>query len=235
MRFKSKSQSGFSLIELSIVLLVLGLILTSTITGLSDLVWRARNAQAKKDLSLAKEALIGYVISKGRLPCADTDGFEGNVNVPASPGEPDDDGSGGCDNNGWGYLPWAELGVNARDPWGNLYYYRVLEEYADDSVAPDTVTFTLTESDGSMKVLDTAGGTTVANYLAAVFFSVGPNGITSVADAAADEVENLNATQEFVDRPFSGPETSSPFDDIVQWLPTFTLKAKMVEAERLPE
>lgn len=229
-------QCGFSLVELSIVLLVVGLLLTSIIAGLSDLVWRARNAQAQKDLSLAKETLIGYAISEGRLPCADTDEFEGNSNVPPTPGESDDDGAGGCDNNGWGYLPWAELGVNARDPWGNLYYYRVLEEYANDPVAPDTITFRLTDSNGNLKIIDAAGSTTtVANNLAAVFFSVGPNGITSVADASPDEVENLNATQDFVDRPFAGPETGSPFDDIVQWLPTFMLKAKMVEAKRLPE
>src|SRR5690606_9134598 len=102
-------------------------------------------------------------------------------------------------------------GVDARDPWGNLYYYRVLEEYANDPVHPATVTFTLTESDGNMKVLNSSGGTTIANNLAAVFFSLGPNGINNVADAATDEIENLNSTPNFVDRPYSGPETASPF------------------------
>lgn len=234
MRFKLKSQSGFSLIELSIVLLVLGLILTSTITGLSDLVWRARYAQAKKDLALAQEALIGYVISRGGLPCPDTDGYQGNPGTPD--GEANSDGAGGCDDEN-GYLPWVDLGLKARDPWGGLYLYRIDTDYAKPPpVVDQLVTFDLTETDGNIEVLDSSGGSPVANNIVAIFFSVGPNGYMAVGSSpSVDENENLDNDISFVDKAYVPAGVSAAeFDDIMHWLSSFILKSKMVEAERLP-
>lgn len=233
MRFKLRLQLGFSLVELSIVLLVLGLILTSTITGLSDLVRRARYAQAKKDLALAQEALIGYVISNGGLPCPDTDGYQGN------PGTPDGaaNGAGGCDDKN-GYLPWSDLGLNARDPWGNLYLYRIDTSYAKPPpILDQLVTFELTEADGDIKVYDSSGGSTVANNIVAVFFSVGPNGyILPAGSPSADENENLDNNETFVDKAYvAAGADASEFDDVVLWLSSFVLKSKMLEAKRLPE
>lgn len=235
MRQTITDQRGFSLVELSIVLLVLGLILTSTITGLSDLVWRARYAQAKKDLALAQEALIGYVISNGGLPCPDTDGYQGNPGT--SDGAADSNGAGGCDDEN-GYLPWSDLGLKARDPWGSLYLYRVDTDYAKPPpISDQLVTFELTETDGNIEIRDGSGGAIIASNIVAVFFSVGPNGyILPAASSSADENENLDNNVTFVDKAYVAAGAGAPeFDDIMQWMSGFILKSKMLEAGRLPE
>ena len=93
----------------------------------------------------------------------------------------------------------------------------------------------------------------------AVVFSTGPNGLGGIdavtglplalpAGAAADENENVDADSTFVSRIHSrgaatcddADETSVPlrpsceFDDIVVWIPTPVLMARLVEARVLP-
>lgn len=233
-RQTTTGQWGFSLVELSIVLLVLGLLLTSTIAGLSDLVWRARYAQAKKDLSLIQEALIGYAISNGGLPCPDTDGYQGNPGT--SDGEANSASPGNCDDEN-GYLPWSDLGLKARDPWNSLYLYRIDTDYAKPPpIADQLVTFELTETDGNIEVRDSSGGSPVANNIVAVFFSVGPNGhILPAASPSADENENLDNNLTFVDKAYVAAGAGAPqFDDVMHWLSSFVLKSRMLEAKRLP-
>jgi prepilin-type N-terminal cleavage/methylation domain-containing protein len=225
-------QKGFSLVELSIVLVVVGLLLGSTIAGLSDFIWHARNAQAKKDLTLIEEALFGYAISKGGLPCPDTTGF------PNNPENADGvaDGAGAC-GAVRGFLPWTDLGLKANDPWGTPYLYRLDTIYAKPPSDTTTdVTFILTAADGNIEILNSAGGLIVADNIAAVFFSVGPNGYLTVADAPSpDEQENLDATLEFVDKAYVAPTAgSNEYDDVMQWLSSFALKSRMVQAQRLP-
>jgi prepilin-type N-terminal cleavage/methylation domain-containing protein len=230
---QGKKQQGFSLVELSIVLVVVGLLLGTTIAGLSDFIWHARNAQAKKDLMLIEEALLGYVISNGGLPCPDTDGFQGNPGTPD--GVPNIAGSD-CDNV-FGYLPWTDLGLRSKDPWDNLYLYRIDSDYSkpQQPIVDQNVTFTLTESDGNIVIRDAAGGSIIANNIAAVFFSVGPNGHMTEAEASNDEDENLNGTLEFVDKAYVPPGAADPeFDDVMHWLSSFTLKNRMAQAQRLP-
>lgn len=225
-------QKGFSLVELSIVLVVVGLLLGTTIAGLSDFIWHARNAQAKKDLVLIEEALVGYTISKGGLPCPDITGF------PNNPDNADGvaDGAGAC-SAVRGFLPWTDLGLKANDPWGTPYLYRLDTLYAKPPpVANSDVTFILTAADGNIEILNADGGAIVADNIAAVFFSVGPNGYLTEADSpSADEDQNLDATLEFVDKAYVPAQPGvAGYDDIMHWLSSFALKSKMVQAQRLP-
>lgn len=233
---KCESQKGFSLVELSIVLMVVGLLLGSVITGLSDFIWHSRNAEAKKDLGLIEEALIGYAISNGGLPCPDTDGFQGNPGTPD--GLANAGGVGGCDDED-GFLPWTDLGLKPIDPWNSLFVYRLDTDYAKPPpVVDQTVTFTLTETDGNIEIRDESvanGGNLISTGVAAVFLSVGPNGFMMPADASSDEDENLDDNLTFVDKAYVPDGANEPeFDDIVHWISSFSLKSKMVQAQRLP-
>jgi type II secretory pathway pseudopilin PulG len=222
-------------VELSIVMVVVGLLLGTTITGLSDFIWHARNAQAKKDLALIEEALVGYAISNGGLPCPDTDGFQGAAGIPDGVADPG--GAGGCDDED-GYLPWADLGLRSADPWNNLYLYRVDTNYVKPPlVADQTVTFTLTQPDGNIEIFDIAGAATPAsNFIAAVFFSVGPNGYMTTAESPSnDEDENLDNDADFVDKAYVPKGAGlEEFDDVMHWISSFSLKSRMVQAQRLP-
>ncbi|HEY3487731.1 MAG TPA: prepilin-type N-terminal cleavage/methylation domain-containing protein [Gammaproteobacteria bacterium] len=229
-------QKGFSLVELGIVLVVVGLLLGTVITGLTSYIAQSKFTQAEKDLELIEAALLGYAISKGGLPCPDTDGYQGGPG--AADGQEDLSGIN-CDDE-YGYLPWADLGLKARDPWGNLYYYSVDTAYAKPDPVDSTVKFELTSPDGNIQIqdgADTASPNEVADNIVAVFFSVGPNGyLTEAESPSADEDENLDPDVRFVYKPYvAAGAAAAEFDDSVHWLSSFQLKNKMVAAQRLPE
>lgn len=109
---------GFTLLEMAVVLFIVGM-LTAGLIGPVQTQLEARDRHATRDyLGQAVEALYGFAITQRRLPCPDTDG-DGRANPPYS--VPVD---GQCDAD-VGFLPWAELGVEPADAWGNRVTYRV--------------------------------------------------------------------------------------------------------------
>jgi prepilin-type N-terminal cleavage/methylation domain-containing protein len=234
-----KKQTGFTLVELSIVLVVIGLLLGTTIVALTNFLARTQFSQTEAQLGLIQEALIGYTLSRGRLPCPDVNDYPP---IPPTLGAGADGigdigniVAGRCDQE-FGYLPWAELGLPSRDVWGTLYFYRVDHDYADDPPAGQSVTFTLSEPEGNIRILNQAGGSTIADNIAVLSFSVGPNAYVNQADASNDEDENLDDDRIFVYKEYVPAGAAQPeFDDILKWISSYTLKAKMAEAKRLPE
>lgn len=114
-----KRQHGFSLIELSIVLVVSGLLLRSAIQPLPQLRESAQRKQSLAQLQSVKRALLGYVIHTGTLPCPlSTDSLY--------------DTSDQCQVRE-GYVPAAQLGVLGAidstgavlDVWGRPLRYIV--------------------------------------------------------------------------------------------------------------
>ncbi len=114
-----KRQDGFSLIELSIVLVVSGMLLHSAIQPLPQLRESAHRKQSLAQLQSVKRALLGYVVSTGTLPC------------PLSADSPPDV-SNQCQVRE-GNLPAAQLGVMGAvdetgailDVWGRPLRYIV--------------------------------------------------------------------------------------------------------------
>lgn len=111
-----RSTRGFTLFELVLVMFIVALLSTAALTPLKiQLEARARRVTAA-DLDRAVEALYGFALVHGRLPCPDA--F--------------DDGDGLEDRSSdqqcavrEGYLPSVELAVTARDAWGNRFRYQV--------------------------------------------------------------------------------------------------------------
>lgn len=104
---------GFSLLEMAVVLVILGLVLGGLLGPLSASVEQKALADTDASLALAREALLGFAMVNGRLPCPDAD--------------TDDDGDEDCPAAGEGELPWRTLGLTramARDAWGNALRYR---------------------------------------------------------------------------------------------------------------
>lgn len=243
MKHPEKKQNGFTLIELAVVIMVIGLLVGGSITALTRYVGQARIKQAEADLDVIREALIGYVIINNRFPCPDTDGFPPSVGVaPPSTGSENFVMAAGCTSapNTIGYLPAADLGVQALDPWGMRYFYRVNWKFADATPA-GAMSFTLNEV-GDKDDLDninvysaSGGAAVVANMIPALVFSTGPNKAITLALASNDEDENINRDVNFVSKPFV-PEDSSQesFDDIVKWIPGPVLIYRLVQAGKLP-
>ncbi|MBK1736179.1 hypothetical protein CKO15_13040 [Halorhodospira abdelmalekii] len=124
----SHSARGFTLIELSIVMVVIGIIAAVMVSILPDIAGMGQDRNVDKRLERAEQAVIAYVAAKGRLPCPD-------ISSPL-------DGSEGDCSQAHGYLPYKELGLSSgNDPWGNRMRYAVF--LGGDGVDPP-----LTEVDG---------------------------------------------------------------------------------------
>ena len=107
--------SGFTLAELAIVLLIVGLLLAGLLTPLATQVDIKRTNDTQKMLDDVKEALIGFVVANGRFPCP-ANAASAGTEAFAPPG-----GSavnGNCANFYDGFVPAATLGIGPTDGQG---------------------------------------------------------------------------------------------------------------------
>ena len=67
----SVSLGGFTLVEMAVVLLILGLLVAGAIGPLETQLEARDRAAALTLLERARDALYGYAVTHGRLPCPD--------------------------------------------------------------------------------------------------------------------------------------------------------------------
>ena len=236
-----KKQSGFTLVEIAVVLVIVGLLVGSFIGTFVSRVDATRRDNTKSELLDIKQVLIAYAFSQGPnvyLPCPDTDvppdGFENRLAGACTPG------------GALGTLP-ITLGLGREDAWATHYRYWVNDAYAINTG------FDLTSDDagGGNATVQTRVNDVAANMVTnavAVIFSHGKNSLGGVSVAGVnqdaipvagrdDENENGDGGQVYMARSPSeegSAATGGVFDDIVIWINSYELKAKMVEAGKLP-
>lgn len=139
---------GFTLVELAMVLFIVTLLLGGMLVPLAAQLEGRQRRAAEEQLEQIREALIGYALINGYLPCPST------TSDPTSPqyGVEDSRTGGRCnfseDMPGWtgdGILPWKTLGLNSgldpwgvnrtksTDPWVGYWRYRVQRAFTDDT------------------------------------------------------------------------------------------------------
>lgn len=194
------AQQGFTLAELSIVLIIVAILGVGAIAALRVQAERGRFLETRDQLSEAREALLMYAVVKQQLPCPDTDG-DGESNNCAS-NYPDICMLQTCN------LPWKSLGLTERDPWGQTLRYVVSPGFREGATS-----ITLT-TPGSLTIHN-AAGTTLANpgAVAFILWSMGPD--------SRDNTKG-NAPTDYV-----GQAPNS--DDIVMWESRFVLLGRMME------
>lgn len=253
------SQSGFTLMEVAVVVFIIALILGSIMVPLSAQVDQRQSADAQRQLEEIREALIGFALAQNKpklyLPCPDATTAIGG----ATPNDGREDRVGTACATLEGNVPWVTLGIPGADPWGNRIRYRVSTQYSDSA---DTAPITLA-SDGQLQVCSAStcvGSETITeptvdrNKPAALLLIHGPNGWGAIsaatnalvlppgcaaaagcADMSANEIENADGDLIFVSRPPSPSNSSGgQFDDIVIWLSPHVLKQRLVAGGRLP-
>ena len=105
---------GFTLLEMAIVLFILGLLIAGLI-GPVEVQLEARDRYKTHALmEQVIEALYGFALTNRRLPCPDQDGD----GMPDPAFDPASAASAQC-TVATGFLPWAVLGVEPGDAWGN--------------------------------------------------------------------------------------------------------------------
>lgn len=233
--FPDKLVVGFTLVEMTVVLVIVGLLLGGLLIPLSGQMDQRNYSRAEIEMNEIREALIGYALAKGHLPCPA---------ISVSNGSEDRTGSTCTSNQRAGFLPWAELGVPKLDSWGHLYRYSVDLDYADSSnkISLDEegdITIWSRNSSGALIKL------TNDPAIPAVIVSFGKNGTfgftgdgTQISDASstnADEDANGSGTTTFFSRDYSESTTGGgEFDDIVVWISPNVYLNRMVTAGQLP-
>lgn len=134
--------NGFTLIEMAVVLLIVTLLLGGLLVPLSTQIEQRKISETQKLLEDAKEALIGFALANGRLPCPASANSNGQESFAAG-------GSainGKCSNFFDGLLPAATLGFSpvdsngyAIDGWG-LPQNRIRYAVANTTVTTTTTT-----------------------------------------------------------------------------------------------
>src|SRR5574340_117625 len=198
-----QKDSGFTLVEMAIVLMIVGLLLGGLIPTLSAQMESQRINETRKQQDEIQQALIGYALVNGRLPCpaeaslatglanAGVEAVTGNTCacVASSGNTVADNSAIACTGTTvTGVLPWVTLGIKETDAWERRYTYRVTRVFADQIAAntfgtgctprpaPTAASFALC-SPGVPYVLSAdSGGTNVATDVPALFLSHGKNG-----------------------------------------------------------
>lgn len=225
-------QKGFSLIEMAIVLAIVGLLLGGLLPTISGQMEQRHVSDTRKQLVEIQQALIGFAIINGRLPC------------PALSTTPTGSSTAGVEtstcaapNNG-GVLPWVTLGVSETDAWGRRFTYRVTPAFATVTPTP----FQL-NTPGILNVGLTWLNTDVgaASGVPAIVVSHGTNGLGAVMPngtqtppipaLSSDEGDNTISSN---DNHFVSHDITPNFDDLVIWISPNVLFNRMVAAGKLP-
>jgi len=133
---------------MAVVIVIVGLLLGGLLMPMSMQIENYNRHETKKTMDSIKEALIGFALTNGRLPCPDFDGD--GVEDRSAPPAPSDwdtlDTSPNPDeirrptqacanatpaNLYQGYLPFVSIGIGRQDLWNDRFTYRVSPEFTD--------------------------------------------------------------------------------------------------------
>jgi prepilin-type N-terminal cleavage/methylation domain-containing protein len=120
--FLKKNNKGFTLIEMAMVMVIVGIVISIMMTVMPAIIKTGKIKEARAKLAKYDYALQGYAISNFRLPFADSDGD-------------------GLENNNVfiGDLPYLTLGLsNGNDVWGNPVKYAAYGKAGNPTNLTDT-------------------------------------------------------------------------------------------------
>ena len=198
------TQRGFSLVELSIVILIMGLLLGGLMMPLSAQRENARIRDGKEQLQTVRDAIEGFVLINGYLPCPATPASNGFSATAA----------GGCGEQ-HGFVPATTLDLNGRrnadnlllDPWGSPVRYSVstsdsdgdgdwdfvtpgeMQDVSMPALQPDLVV--CSTSSGASTTACGSDNLTLAAGAPLVIYSLGKDWRSF---SSADELENVGTT-----------------------------------------
>ena len=246
--FLRQRQAGFTLVEMAIVLMIVALLLGGLLPTIGSQVEQRHQNDTSKQLNEIQQALIGYAIINGRLPCPASSTSNG-METPS--------GGGTCTNphNNNSYVPAATLGLSGadsngliEDAWGNPIRYAVADGSSggnkftsSNGISGIGISNISSPSIANLDVCSTATGSTssacgstytLTNDAVAVIYSTGKNGANG--GTSADEAENPNVNSTDSDRVYVSHTPSATFDDMVIWLSPNVLVNRMVSAGKLP-
>jgi prepilin-type N-terminal cleavage/methylation domain-containing protein len=218
------SAAGFTLLEMSIVLVIVGVLLGGLIVPFSTQLEASKRKGIDVQLSDITEAILGHAAATGRLPCPATTTSLG-LSAPAT-------ATTAC-TTASGFVPARTLGLNGAvdsnlrllDPWLNPIRYTI--STADGGIYTSALRLGI-NSDLTV-CLESACNNVLTNNSVAVVFTPGEGGTVT---SSTDELENLDNDTQFVSRTFS-EATGNEFNDHIVWLSPYTLTFHLVKSGQL--
>ncbi|HSI43123.1 MAG TPA: type II secretion system protein [Methylotenera sp.] len=221
--------SGFTLVEMAVTLVIMGLIISTLLGPLSAQRDMKNISGTQESLNQIKEALNGFAILNGRLPCPTNQADPANASY----------GLEDCSIVTEGYLPWKTLGVNESDEWGqhrnsvtdswNGYWrYRADGNYVTTILfntnilapVPAFANNLLIKDSNSNDVTPSAVGT---EKPIAIVYSTGKDLVANGQNSGA------------VDAVYESDTINSNFDDMLIWITRPIIVNRMVIAGKLPQ
>ncbi len=209
---------GFTLVELAIVLVVLGLLLGGLLMPLATQIDIVRIKETNDALDKVQEALLGFAIASpnNRLPCPDTQNNDGLEDWPCTPVTEGD-------------LPWRTLGVGRFDAWGRTFRYHPDGNFVNTvGFPPDTAGHLLVQDRGGTQLTPfTNCASPTGNGPAAIVFSLGKNGVADEENAVSNSCPSAHVyTQDTY--------VEGTYDDILIWLSKNILVSRLTAAGTWP-
>ena len=219
-----RGAAGFTLLEMTIVLIVVGLVIGMVAPLIGQITESTREKSTAVRLDGIEEAIIAFVRAEGRVPCpADpSDTPLGEERSSCSTSTTDD-----------GIVPFRSLGLSEEavlDGYGQFISYHVDDAYADSSlVAPLVAGGFCAITDDNITVDDEDGDDlSPTQEVVYVLVSHGQNGFGRFNPSSASRVndtgggnfedENADDDDDFVATRFLHEDvTDGPYDDQVAW------------------
>lgn len=246
------NRSGFTLVEMAIVLVIVGFLLGGGLTVLSTQQEIRRIDETTTMLNEARDALLGFAVANGRLPCP-ASALSNGVESPV--------GGGVCTNAFNGLLPAVTLGlsgVNANgylaDAW-RTNQNRIRYAVTTANASAFTTTNGMQASGmgallSNLRVCASSAGISatqcstpettnvLTNNAVAVIYSLGrnaPAGGTGLDERANPNPNSADNNRVFVSHPPAvAGAARGEFDDLLIWLSPNILFNRLVVAGRLP-
>ncbi len=241
-------QYGFTLAEVAVVVLIVGLLLGGLMGTYSTQMELGRISETRRTLETARDALIGFAAANGRLPCPATVNpphttTSNGVEVPAGGGACAVSGGG---MPGVGFFPASTLALTPTDSqgylidsWGSRIRYAVTNSGSSEFTTQGQIRTKLTDLDPNTPSPDLRVCTTATNMTGTgtgtAACALGPptTALTNSAVAVifsvgkngatggtgADESKNLDNDRVFISHePTPAGAANGEFDDILIWL-----------------
>jgi general secretion pathway protein G len=109
-KFSARAQRGFTLIEIMVVVVIMGVLAALVVPKLLNRTGESKVAAAKVDIATIMQALKLYKLDNQRYPTTEQ-GLQALIEKP----------TGGPAANGWKAGGYVEK--MPKDPWGNPYQY----------------------------------------------------------------------------------------------------------------
>ena len=233
-----KYSKGFTLVEVAIVLVIVGLLLAGGMNLMSASADTARYKESQNNMSEIKEALIAYYTQFKRLPCPDTvepfDGVEDSSTCTTA-------------DTTRGWLPHATLGIGGNgDAWGERIKYVVSPAFTTSAALTFCSTYgRVSANQITIQDLQTPTAATLGDWAAFALVSTAKNGRQTNAGMTGAFTNNggcdgLNVREQencdtdsvlrFGNQMTDG--TTVTFDDMVVWVGDMQLISELRKSGR---